>query len=124
MNKIIFGLLLFSLSSCSQRENNSDLQKAKSVIVVDSDSLLINSMMKQQKFNQVKTKIDSIMPLKPLNQQGYYYYQKGFSDLMLQNHKEAISNFEQAVSLGFRIKASRAMIITAKKMQETYAKYN
>nr|WP_121273841.1 hypothetical protein [Pedobacter schmidteae] len=74
--------------------------------VVNSDSLLVDSLIKQQALDLAKKKIDSILPLKSLNERGYYY-KKGLSCLMLEEHTQAILNFEQAISLGYRIETSK-----------------
>lgn len=42
---------------------------------------------------------------------------------MLEHHVEAISNFEQSILLGYKVKASTAMLQTAKTMKDTYKKY-
>lgn len=124
MKGIIFLCFCISLASCSQIDDKDSLEGHKRIAVVNSDSLLIESMIKQQQFDLVKSKADSILPLKPLSQRGYYYFQKGFSDIMLENHKEAISNFKRAISLGYEVRTSKAMIITAKKMQLNYDQHN
>lgn len=122
MRKIFFILSLLFLTSCFEGGEKNNSSNAINIPTRNIDSIAIDSIMKQQKFDIAKIKVDSILSLKPLGQREYYYYQKGFVCLMLQDHKEAISNFEQAIALGYEIKAS--MIETAKKMQKTYNEYN
>ncbi|PWS29296.1 hypothetical protein DHW03_05625 [Pedobacter yonginense] len=126
MKKIGFmTLLLAFMVSCSQSENNNKkVSSSISSIEENKDSLLVDTLIKQQKFILANAKIDSVILSKPLNQKGYYYLQKGFSCLMLGHHKEAVSNFELAISLGYKVEESKAMIVTAKKMKETYDQYN
>lgn len=120
MKKIFILFLMVLLASCSQNKK----KEQKISIVVNSDSLLIENLIKQQKFVLAKRKIDSILPLKSLNESGYYYYQMGFNCLMLEEHENAVSNFQKAISLGYEINASRTMIKTANQMKETHDKYN
>lgn len=118
MNKLFFVIIL--LVSCSGRES----KKVEIKISANKDSLLIENLMEQQKFDTVKKKIDSILPLKVVADKGYYFYQKGFACLMSEEFIQAISNFEQAISLGYEVKASKSMIESAKEMKEQHDKYN
>lgn len=98
MRNILFPLFFILLISCSQGNRQKKLENE---VIVDKDSLLIDDFMNQQKFSLVKTKIDSLLPLKSSHKRGYYYQQKGFCCLMLEEHTEAISNFQKAISLGY-----------------------
>lgn len=116
-------LLLVLCVSCSEHDNRKVSIRASNV-KEDRDSLMVDSLFKKQQFVLAITKIDSVLPLKPSSQKGYYYIQKGFNSLMLEHHNEAIFNFEQAVSLGYKIEESTIMIETAKKMKQTHEQYN
>ena len=119
--KVFFTCFVFVLLiSCNRKEARVDTQRHHRTNI---DSMMIETLMAKQEFALAIIKIDSILPLKPVGQRGFYYYKRGFNSLMLEHHVEAISNFEQSILLGYKVKASTAMLQTAKTMKDTYKKY-
>lgn len=114
-------LVLLFLFSCSYENKNIG---HNSELLVNRDSLLIDSLIVNENFLIATKRIDSLLLFRVNVANGYYYYQKGFCLMMVESYDEALLNFQESKRLGYNKKACEVMIATTVDLKNTREKYD
>jgi len=121
MIKFFLCLVLLFLFSCSYENKNIG---HNSELLVNRDSLLIDSLIVNENFLIAAKRIDSLLLFRVNVANGYYYYQKGFCLMMVESYDEALLNFQESKHLGYNTKACEVMIATTVDLKNTREKYD